>query len=325
MSGALWPTELSRHIEPILSLQACNFSAMQDGRLTLQETLADPDALQGLIASTHGRGIAGMLRTFGLRPRNFYYDQVREACRLYNLPVPVYTRRMRRDPTAKRRLDSVFDDSDRVREAAKLASPYAALQYLGISSGSKNYGRLFAACEALGVPPPPSRRRTSLPHLKRRGVEITAEGIAAYLPATAADICESLGLPSSKFYRGRVSRVAREGGLQLLRPPRRDTGVRRPRIPAEEIFREGSGASQSLLRRRLVDDGFAQYRCSTPSCPVVDEWLDSPITLQLDHINGDPTDNRVENLRFLCPNCHAQTPTYVRGKGRRTRTLASAD
>jgi hypothetical protein len=297
---------------------------MQDGHLTLQETLADPDALQDLIARMNGRGIAGMLRSFGLRPRNFYYDQVRDACRLYNLPVPVYTRRGQRDPAAKRRLESVFDDSDRVREAAKMASPYAALQYLGISSGSKNYRRLFVACEALGIPPPPGRRRTSLPHLKRRGAEITAEGIAACLPATAADVCKRLGVPSSKYYCGRVSRVAREGGLQLLRPPRRDTGTRPPRIPAEKIFHEGSCASQSLLRRRPVADGFAEYKCSTPSCPVVDEWLDAPITLQLDHINGDPTDNRVKNLRFLCPNCHAQTPTYVRGKGRRPRTLATA-
>jgi hypothetical protein len=175
-----------------------------------------------------------------------------------------------------------------------------------------------------GIPPPAGRRRTSLPHLKRRGAEITAESIAACLPATAADVCKRLSVPSSKYYCGRVSLVAREGGLQLLRPPRRDTGTRRPRIPAEKIFHEGSGASQSLLRRRLVADGFAEYKCSTPSCPVVDEWLDAPITLQLDHVNGDPTDNRVKNLRFLCPNCHAQTPTYVRGKGRRPRTLATA-
>jgi 5-methylcytosine-specific restriction endonuclease McrA len=42
------------------------------------------------------------------------------------------------------------------------------------------------------------------------------------------------------------------------------------------------------------------------------EWLGKPLTLELDHVNGDNTDNRRENLRFLCPNCHSQTPTYRR-------------
>ncbi|WP_375478716.1 HNH endonuclease [uncultured Jatrophihabitans sp.] len=46
-------------------------------------------------------------------------------------------------------------------------------------------------------------------------------------------------------------------------------------------------------------------------CGLV-EWLGAPISLALDHINGDPTDNRFENLRILCPNCHAQTDTWCR-------------
>lgn len=54
----------------------------------------------------------------------------------------------------------------------------------------------------------------------------------------------------------------------------------------------------------------------------ISSWCDKPIKLELDHINGISTDNREENLRSICPNCHSQTPTYKaknKGKGRKER------
>ncbi len=64
------------------------------------------------------------------------------------------------------------------------------------------------------------------------------------------------------------------------------------------------------LRKRLVKDGLLKEECSR--CGLT-EWLGQSITLELDHVNGERTDNRIENLRILCPNCHSLTPTY-RGK-----------
>lgn len=66
------------------------------------------------------------------------------------------------------------------------------------------------------------------------------------------------------------------------------------------------------IKKRLIDEGILEARCS--NC-LEDSWLGNPIPLELDHVNGVNTDNRLENLRLLCPNCHALTPTY-RGKNR---------
>lgn len=72
------------------------------------------------------------------------------------------------------------------------------------------------------------------------------------------------------------------------------------------------------LRQRLIREHYFEPECSHCQLSI---WMDVPIPLELDHINGNNRDNSLSNLRLLCPNCHALTPTY-RGKniGRDSQT-----
>lgn len=80
------------------------------------------------------------------------------------------------------------------------------------------------------------------------------------------------------------------------------------RIPDKDVFKKNSGYPPSKLFNRLVQIGWKQ-KCSNEKCGLT-SWLGEPIRLHVDHINGDHCDHRLENLRFLCPNCHQQTKTW---------------
>ena len=92
----------------------------------------------------------------------------------------------------------------------------------------------------------------------------------------------------------------------------RYTPLRESQPLSEILIEHSTFVNANHLRERLLKEGIKQHRCE---CCGNTEWLGQPIALELHHINAIRDDQRLENLRLLCPNCHALTDNY-RGKNK---------
>jgi len=91
-------------------------------------------------------------------------------------------------------------------------------------------------------------------------------------------------------------------------------GIGKPRIPLEQILKKGTYFQSFKLKKRLFSAELKHQKCER--CGWAEKTKDGYLPLELDHINGDRHDNRLENLRILCPNCHSLTPHH---RGRKIR------
>ena len=79
------------------------------------------------------------------------------------------------------------------------------------------------------------------------------------------------------------------------------------KVDKDKLFCENSKHARNILRKTIIRENLLPYKCAI--CGI-SKWQGKTLSLELDHINGINNDNRLENLRFLCPNCHSQTDTY---------------
>lgn len=77
----------------------------------------------------------------------------------------------------------------------------------------------------------------------------------------------------------------------------------------EKVFIENATIARHHVKKRIISRNLIPYICA--ECSINGNWNGKELVLQLDHINGINNDNRLENLRFLCPNCHSQQKTYA--------------
>jgi hypothetical protein len=244
--------------------------------------------------------IADLCRALGLLPRGGNYETVLDFAEQHGIGVG-HLRRLT--------VDAVDDAA--FRRVIERADGYpAACRELGVRPHTGSHRRIDQRADRLGIRIPDhwSRPGTRSRWSSHGDTYPEAEVRRAVLGNfTFAATIRDLGDAPS---RGATARLQRSIQRYDLNIDHFGGEGRRLGAKARELYAtlvQGRRHRSCSLASRLVELGLKDRCCEMCGRR---RWLGRQIPLELDHVNGDRTDNRFANLRLLCPNCHALTPTY---------------
>jgi len=136
-----------------------------------------------------------------------------------------------------------------------------------------------------------------------------------------AGVLRHLGLNQAGGTHSHISRTIKRFQIDTSHFVRYQNGAAHKRFTAAQILIQlprGSRRTRPRLLRRALDEVGVARVCA--NCGIGEFWQGKPLGLEIDHIDGDYHNNRLKNLRYLCPNCHSQTDNYCgRSAGKYTQ------